>query len=289
MKIRNLSKLVLLGIIVNFAFAASLFGIDLTALSPSVQGIYNSFSINIWNLSFVYEDSNIAGGLRFYDEELRSESYKLGFITMKRPIDKSYFDILAFVGQTNGVILTIGYEGYSIPTTGFEKTYYFSTNQVITTDYSKTWLALPSIPIGGSTVGPFSLNYEGFSLNQVAPTGPSISLKRAFANIDTLQLSFVQIGTIYSFGFYVFPDKSLEQGITADLGWDFEESRLVGVLGGRIFVDFDQLRFFFSTYGTYIPSSSAMKYGVWIKFLSPVQGDLIIQNSSAYFKIKLSK
>jgi hypothetical protein len=114
-------------------------------------------------------------------------------------------------------------------------------------------------------------------------------LKRAFANIDTLQLSFVQIGTIYSLGFYVFPDKSLEQGVTADLGWDFDEGRLVGVLGGRIFVDFDQLRFFFSTYGTYIPSSSAMKYGVWIKFLSPVQGDLIIQNSSAYFKIKLSQ
>ncbi|HCI28640.1 MAG TPA: hypothetical protein PKI14_00245 [Fervidobacterium sp.] len=278
-----------LAIFVIITSVISLFGIDLEALSPSVQGIYNSFSINVWNLSLVYEDSNLAAGLRFYDENLRSESYKLGFITMKRPIDKSYFDVLAFVGWTNGVILTLGYESYSIPTTGFERTYYFSTNQVITTDYSKVWFALPSIPIGGGTVGPFSLNYEGFSLSKIDVTGPSIDLKRGFANIDALQLSFIQLGSIYSLGFFVFPDKSLEQGATINLGWDFDEGKVVGILGGRVFIGFEDFRFFFSAYGTYIPSSSAIKYGVWMRFLSPIQGDLIVQNSSAYFKIKLSE
>ncbi|WP_448376685.1 hypothetical protein [Fervidobacterium sp.] len=258
-------------------------------LFPEVQGLYNSVSLNLWNFSLIYEDSKLAAGLRLQDEVTRSESYKLGFITMKRPVDKSYFNFLAFVGQVYGVALTVGYENYSIPSTGFEKTYYISTNQVIQTDYSKTWFALPSIPFGDSAIGPFSLNYEGFSLSKLGKEQPKINIKRGYASIDTLQLSFIQLGNIYSLGFYVFADKSLEQGATVNLGWDFDEGRIVGILGGRIFIDFEDFRFFFSTFGTYVPTSQNIKYGVWFRFLSPFNGDLIIQNNVAYFKIKVSQ
>ncbi|MGC9796623.1 hypothetical protein MNL76_06160 [Fervidobacterium riparium] len=258
------------------------------SLQPWVSGLYSSVSFNLWNLSLVYEDSKLAVGLRLHDENIRTESYKLGFITAKRTVDKSYFDLLTFVGQTYGVALTLGYENYSIPSTGFERTYYISQNQVIQTEYSKTWFSLPSIPFGEGTIGPFSLNYEGFSLSKMGINQPSINIRRGFAGIDSLQLSYVQLGSIHSLGFYVFADKSLEQGVTANLGWDFEEGRPVGILGGRIFIDFQDFRFFFAAYGTYVPSSESIKYGIWMRFLSPVSGDLIIQNNVAYFRFKFS-
>ena len=258
-------------------------------IHPEIQGLYNSVSLNLWNFSIVYEDSKLAAGLRIQDENIRSESYKLGFITMKRPVDRSYFNFLAFVGQVYGVALTIGYENYSIPSSGFEKTYYISTSEVIQADYSKTWFALPSIPLGDTAIGPFSLNYEGFSLSKMGKDQQKINIKRGYAGIDALQLSFVQLGNIYSLGFYVFGDKSLEQGATVNLGWDFDEGRIVGILGGRIFIDFEEFRFFFSTFGTYVPSSQNIKYGVWFRFLSPFSGDLIIQNNVAYFKIRVSQ
>jgi len=253
---------------------------------PEVQGLHDSFSVNVWNISLVIENMKYALGLRIFDENLRSESYKLGFITMKRQVDKSYFSLLAFVGQTNGVMLTLGYENYSVPTTGFEKNYYISSNETMQTEYSKTWFALPAIPIGEGTIGPFALNYEGFSLQKLGSNNVNINIKRGFANVDSLQLSFLQIGNIYSLGFFVFADKSLEQGATVNLGWDFDENTVVGVLGGRIFIDVWDFRFFFSAYGTYVPSSEHVKYGVWFRFLSPLEGDLIIQNNVGYFKIK---
>uniref|UniRef100_A0A832MVB0 Uncharacterized protein n=1 Tax=Fervidobacterium pennivorans TaxID=93466 RepID=A0A832MVB0_FERPE len=263
----------------------------LKIVNPEIQGMYKAISLNVWNASLVYEDSNWAVGLRLHDENVRSESYKLGFITMKRPVDKSYFNLLTFVGQVQGVALTIGYENYSIPVTGFEKTYYISTNQVLQTEYSKTWFSLPSLPFGDMVIGPFSLNYEGFSLSKLGNEEPKveINMKRGYALVDTLPLSFVQIGNIYSLGIFVFADKSLEQGAIVNLGWDFDEGRLVGLLGGRIFIDFQDFRFFFSTYGTYVPSSQNLKYGVWFRFLSPFSGDLIIQNNVAYFRLRFSE
>ena len=263
----------------------------LKTVNPEIQGMYKAISLNVWNASLVYEDSNWAVGLRLHDENVRSESYKLGFITMKRPVDKSYFNLLTFVGQVQGVALTIGYENYSIPVTGFEKTYYISTNQVLQTEYSKTWFSLPSLPFGDMVIGPFSLNYEGFSLSKLGNEEPKveINMKRGYALVDTLPLSFVQIGNIYSLGIFVFADKSLEQGAIVNLGWDFDEGRLVGLLGGRIFIDFQDFRFFFSTYGTYVPSSQNLKYGVWFRFLSPFSGDLIIQNNVAYFRLRFSE
>lgn len=263
----------------------------LKTVNPEIQGMYKAISLNVWNASLVYEDSNWAVGLRLHDENVRSESYKLGFITMKRPLDKSYFNLLTFVGQVQGVALTIGYENYSIPVTGFEKTYYISTNQVLQTEYSKTWFSLPSLPFGDMVIGPFSLNYEGFSLSKLGNEEPKveINMKRGYALVDTLPLSFVQIGNIYSLGIFVFADKSLEQGAIVNLGWDFDEGRLVGLLGGRIFIDFQDFRFFFSTYGTYVPSSQNLKYGVWFRFLSPFSGDLIIQNNVAYFRLRFSE
>ncbi len=279
-----LKFIVLMILIVVFSNAFS------SDIIPEVQGIYNSFSLNVWNLALVVENNKYAAGLRISDEATRSESYKLGFVTMKRQIDRSYFNLLAFVGQSYGVVLTIGYENYSIPTTGYERTYYISSTQSILAEYSKTWFSIPALPIGETTIGPFALNYEGFSLSKLSVSDPhiSINMKRGFANIDPLQLSFVQIGNIYSFGFYVFSDKSLEQGATVNLGWDFDEGRIVGVLGGRTFIDLWNFRFFFSAYGTYIPSSENVKYGIWFRFLSPIQGDLIIQNNVGYFKIKLT-
>uniref|UniRef100_A0A7V4KCY5 Uncharacterized protein n=1 Tax=Fervidobacterium pennivorans TaxID=93466 RepID=A0A7V4KCY5_FERPE len=263
----------------------------LKIVNPEIQGMYKAISLNVWNASLVYEDSNWAVGLRLHDENVRSESYKLGFITMKRPVDKSYFNLLTFVGQVQGVALTIGYENYSIPVTGFEKTYYISTNQVLQTEYSKTWFSLPSLPFGDMVIGPFSLNYEGFSLSKLGNEEPKveINMKRGYALVDTLPLSFVQIGNIYSLGIFVFADKSLEQGAIVNLGWDFDEGRLVGLLGGRIFIDFQDFRFFFSTFGTYVPSSQNLKYGVWFRFLSPFSGDLIIQNNVAYFRLRFSE
>ncbi|WP_448378358.1 hypothetical protein [Fervidobacterium sp.] len=263
----------------------------LKAVNPEIQGMYNAISLNVWNASLVYEDSKWAVGLRLRDENVRSEAYKLGFINVKRPVDKSYFNLLAFVGQVQGVALTIGYESYSIPVTGFEKTYYISTYQVLQTEYSKTWFSLPSLPFGDMVVGPFALNYEGFSLSKLGNEQPKveINMKRGYALVDTLPLSFVQIGNIYSLGIFVFADKSLEQGAIVNLGWDFDEGRLVGLLGGRIFIDFQDFRFFFSTFGTYVPSSQNLRYGVWFKFLSPFSGDLIIQNNVAYFKLRFSE
>ncbi|MGB9614202.1 MAG: hypothetical protein ACPL3B_01690 [Fervidobacterium sp.] len=258
-------------------------------ITPEAQAIYNSFSLSIWNFSVVAENQKYAVGLRLFDEQTRSDMYKLGFVTMKRTIDKSYFNFLVFVGQSYGAALSIGYESYSIPATGFERTYYISSTQVLQTDYSKTWLSIPAIPIGESAVGPFSFNYEGFSLQKLNDDSVKINIKRGFATVDSLQLSFLQLGNIYSLGFFVFGDKSLEQGATANIGWDFDENRLVGVLGGRIFVDLWDFRFFFSAYGTYVPSSENVKYGIWFRFLSPVQGDLIIQNNIGYFKIKFTK
>lgn len=255
---------------------------------PEVQGLHNSFSVNVWNASLVIENMKYAFGLRIFDENVRSESYKLGFITMKRQIDKSYFSLLAFVGQTNGVMLTLGYENYSVPTTGYERNYYISSYETMQSEYSKTWFALPAIPVGEGTIGPFALNYEGFSLQKLGDNNVNINIKRGFANIDSFQLSFLQLGNIYSLGFFVFADKSLEQGATVNLGWDFDENRVVGVLGGRIFIDALDFRFFFSAYGTYVPSSEGIKYGVWFKFLSPLEGDLIIQNNVGYFKIRFS-
>jgi len=263
----------------------------LKTVNLEIQGMYNAISLNVWNASLVYEDSKWAVGLRLHDENVRSESYKLGFITMKRPLDKSYFNLLAFVGQVQGVALTIGYESYSIPVTGFEKTYYISTNQVLQTEYSKTWLSLPSVPFGDVVIGPFALNYEGFSLSNLGNEEHKVEIdvKRGYALVDTLPLSFVQIGNIYSLGIFVFADKSLEQGAIVNLGWDFDEGRLVGLLGGRIFIDFQDFRFFFSTFGTYVPSSQNLKYGVWLRFLSPFSGDLIIQNNVAYFRLRFSE
>lgn len=257
------------------------------SISPEIQGIYNSFSLNLWNIAVVTENGNYAVGLRIFDENLRTESYKLGFASLKRRIDRSYFNFLAFVGQVNGVMLTIGYENFSIPSTGFERTYYISTNESMQADYSKTWFTIPVIPLGEGTFGPISLNYEGFSFQKLG-SNTKVNIKRGFASIDNFQLSFVQIGNIYSLGFFVLPDKSLEQGATVNLGWDFDENRLIGVLGGRIFIDFSDIRFFFSAYGTYIPSSENLKYAVWFKFLSPVEGDLVIQNNAGYFKFKFS-
>lgn len=263
----------------------------LKTVDLEIQGMYNAISLNVWNASLIYEDSKWAVGLRLHDENVRSESYKLGFITMKRPLDKSYFNLLAFVGQVQGVALTIGYESYSIPVTGFEKTYYISTNQVLQTEYSKTWLSLPSLPFGDVVIGPFALNYEGFSLSKLGNEehNVEINVKRGYALVDTLPLSFVQIGNIYSLGIFVFADKSLEQGAIVNLGWDFDEGRLVGLLGGRIFINFQDFRFFFSTFGTYVPSSQNLKYGVWFRFLSPFSGDLIIQNNVAYFRLRFSE
>lgn len=263
----------------------------LKTVDLEIQGMYNAISLNVWNASLIYEDSKWAVGLRLHDENVRSESYKLGFITMKRPLDKSYFNLLAFVGQVQGVALTIGYESYSIPVTGFEKTYYISTNQVLQTEYSKTWLSLPSLPFGDVVIGPFALNYEGFSLSKLGNEehNVEINVKRGYALVDTLPLSFVQIGNIYSLGIFVFADKSLEQGAIVNLGWDFDEGRLVGLLGGRIFIDFQDFRFFFSTFGTYVPSSQNLKYGVWFRFLSPFSGDLIMQNNVAYFRLRFSE
>ncbi|PHJ13509.1 hypothetical protein IM42_00120 [Fervidobacterium sp. SC_NGM5_O18] len=263
----------------------------LKSVNLEIQGMYNAISLNVWNASLVYENSKWAVGLRLHDENVRNEAYKLGFINMKRPVDKSYFNLLAFVGQVQGVALTIGYESYSIPVTGFEKTYYISTNQVLQTEYSKTWLALPSLPLGDLVIGPFALNYEGFSFSKLGNEQPKveINMKRGYALIDTLPLSFVQIGNIYSLGIFVFADKSLEQGAIVNLGWDLDEGRLVGLLGGRIFIDFQDFRFFFSTFGTYVPSSQNLKYGVWFRFLSPFSGDLIIQNNVAYFKLRFSE
>ncbi|MCX7653107.1 MAG: hypothetical protein N2Z58_00290 [Fervidobacterium sp.] len=272
-----------------FIFALSLSSnLNAQTFVPEAQGIYNSFSLNLWNMSVVIENMKYAFGLRLFDENVRSESYKLGFITMKRQIDKSYFNLLAFVGQTYGVVLTIGYESYSIPSTGFERTYYISSLQTMQSEYSKTWFALPAIPVGDGTIGPFALNYEGFSFQKIGNNKVNISIKRGFANIDTFQLSFLQIGNIYSLGFFVFSDKSLEQGATVNVGWDFDENRIVGVLGGRIFIEVFDFRFFFSAYGTYVPSSENLKYGVWFRFLSPIEGDLIIQNNVGYFKVKFS-
>lgn len=263
----------------------------LKTVDLEIQGMYNAISLNVWNASLIYEDSKWAVGLRLHDENVRSESYKLGFITMKRPLDKSYFNLLAFVGQVQGVALTIGYESYSIPVTGFEKTYYISTNQVLQTEYSKTWLSLPSLPFGDVVIGPFALNYEGFSLSKLGNEehNVEINVKRGYALVDTLPLSFVQIGNIYSLGIFVFADKSLEQGAIVNLGWDFDEGRLVGLLGGRIFINFQDFRFFFSTFGTYVPSSQNLKYGVWFRFLSPFSGDLIMQNNVAYFRLRFSE
>ncbi|AMW33439.2 hypothetical protein NA23_09475 [Fervidobacterium islandicum] len=294
---RQLRKLLTVGVFL-FLFFTVAFGDlmeDITnivkGISPEIHGMYNALSLNMWNASLIYEDSKLAIGLRLHDESTRSESYKLGFITMKRPVDKSYFNFMAFVGQVHGVALTIGYESYSIPVTGFEKTYYISTNQVLQSEYSKTWLSLPSIPLGETVIGPFALNYEGFSLSKLGNEEPKIeiNIKRGYALIDTLPLSFVQIGGIYSFGMFLFADKSLEQGAIVNLGWDFDEGRLVGVLGGRLFIDFQDFRFFFATFGTYIPSSQNVKYGVWFRFLSPISGDLIIQNNVAYFKLRFSE
>jgi len=276
---------------IGFGDIAEDIGNILKTVNLEIQGMYNAISLNVWNASLVYEDSKWAVGLRLHDENVRSESYKLGFITMKRPLDKSYFNLLAFVGQVQGVALTIGYESYSIPVTGFEKTYYISTNQVLQTEYSKTWLSLPSVPFGDVVIGPFALNYEGFSLSNLGNEEHKVEIdvKRGYALVDTLPLSFVQIGNIYSLGIFVFADKSLEQGAIVNLGWDFDEGRLVGLLGGRIFIDFQDFRFFFSTFGTYVPSSQNLKYGVWLRFLSPFSGDLIIQNNVAYFRLRFSE
>lgn len=282
--VENLLKL----FIILFCFFL-LFPVFVNAQSivPELQGIYNSFSLNFWNLAIVNENGNYAVGLRIFDENVRSETYKLGFISMKRRVDRSYFNLLAFVGQIYGVALTIGYENFSIPSTGFERTYYISTNETMQTDYSKTWFTIPAIPLGEGSFGPISLNYEGFSLKRLGD-GTKIDIKRGFATIDVLQLSFVQIGNIYSLGFFVLADKSMEQGATVNIGWDLDESRLIGVLGGRIFIDVLDMRFFFSAYGTYIPSSQNLKYAVWFRFLSPLEGDLIIQNNAGYFKLKIN-
>ncbi|MFN4224024.1 MAG: hypothetical protein ACK4E1_04395 [Fervidobacterium nodosum] len=287
MKVKSFKVLKFLFLLILIVVFSNAFSYDII---PEIQGIYNSFSLNLWNLALVVENNKYAAGLRIFDESMRSESYKLGFVTMKRQIDKSYFNLLTFVGQSYGVVLTIGYENYSIPTTGYERTYYISSTQSILAEYSKTWFSIPALPVGETTIGPFTLNYEGFSLSRLGISDPhiSINMKRGFANIDPLQLSFVQIGNIYSLGFYVFSDKSLEQGTTVNLGWDFDERRIVGVLGGRIFIDLWDFRFFFSAYGTYIPSSENVKYGIWFRFLSPIQGDLIIQNNVGYLKIKMA-
>ncbi|ODN31400.1 hypothetical protein [Fervidobacterium thailandense] len=268
--------LILLGVTLGFAF------------SVSASGIYNAFTVSSFNLALVYEYPNLAFGINLSDVNERTESYKLGFVNVKRKIDKSYFELLSFVGATNGLVLTLGYENYSIPTTGFERTYYISSYQTLVSEYTKTWISLPSIPFGEGSIGPFALNYEGFRLSKLGDHNVSLNLKRGFALFDTVQLSYLELGSIYSLGFFVFSDKSLEQGITVNLGWDFAENRIVGLLGGRFFIEFDELRFFFGAYGTYLPSASKVKYGIWVRFLSPLAGDLIVQNNVAYFKVRVT-
>jgi len=258
------------------------------AFTISATGIYNAFAVSSFNFTLVYEHPNWALGINLSDVKERAESYKLGFINVKRKIDKSYFELLSFVGGTNGLVLTLGYENYSIPTTGFERTYYISSNQTLVAEYSKTWVSLPSVPFGEASIGPFSLNYEGFKLSKLGNNKISLSLKRGFAMFDTIQLSYLELGSIYSLGFFVFSDKSLEQGVTVNLGWDFEDNRIVGLLGGRFFIEFDELRFFFGAYGTYLPNASKIKYGIWVRFLSPLVGDLIVQNNVVYFKVRVT-
>lgn len=256
--------------------------------SVNLGGMYNFFTVNFGPVALVLEYPNFAFGLQLAGIEERVESRGFGLVTLKRRVDRSFFELLSFVGQTYGVVLKLGYENFSIPSTGFETTFFVSSDQTMLAEYSKTWLAVPSIPVGEGSIGPFALNYEGFSLRKLGDPSVSIDIKRGFANLDELKLGFVQLGSIYSLGLYLFSDRSYEQGVVVNLGWDFEKNRIVGVLGGRLFVEFEDIRFFFSTYGTYIPDSSEVKYGLWIRFLSPLSGDLIVQNNTAYFKVSVT-
>ncbi len=262
-------------------------------------GTFMNLAIDNFFITNTYDDSFKPGlGIRFSDQFENVEKVKLGFVTISRKVDKSYYEIGGFYGENYGIYLNLGYESFSIPSTFFEKNYVISKSFIATTSTSKTWISLPAIPFGDTIIGPIAFNYEDFKMKQTfleTNNEKSIDFSRMYSNLGGIPISYVQIGKTYSLGTTFFSDKSLEQGLIMGIGYDFENNDFVGVLGGRIFLGTDMfpeifpdgIRIFFSSYAAYVPGLPRVNYTIWMKFLSPIKGDLIIQNETASFRFKL--
>ncbi len=263
------------------------------------SGSFINLALDNFFITSTYDTSLKPGfGIRFFDQYENVERIKLGFINVSRKVDRSYYEIGGFYGENYGIYLNLGYESFSIPSTSFEKNYIISKSFISTLSTSKTWLSLPAIPLGDTVIGPIAFNYEDFNMKQTfleINNEKSISFSRMYSNLGGIPLSYIQMRGTYSLGTNFFSDKSLEQGLIMGIGYDFENKDLVGVLGGRIFLGTDMfpevfpdgIRIFFSSYAAYVPGLPRVNYTVWIKILSPIKGDLIIQNETAAFRFKL--